>query len=145
MYIGKNAFSNAIGLSQTKYTYISSRLKYRETASISKQGNIEVEIWHFLWGCLSLATQIISVICFSFYFRKIEDMKKSSWTNCDCCSPSQFIVRSKFDCFLRQVLERQYRIHFYYDQILENVCKKSHFVTQLNEVGRIKPRYKCQL
>ena len=44
VYVGKNTFSNAIGLSQTKYTYISSRLKYRETASISKQGNIEVEI-----------------------------------------------------------------------------------------------------
>ena len=66
VYVGKNIFSNAIGLSQTKYTYISSRLKYRETASISKQGNIEVEIWHFLWGCLSLATPIISVVCFSF-------------------------------------------------------------------------------
>ena len=66
VYLGKNTFSNAIGLSQTKYTYISSRLKYRETASISKQGNIEVEIWHFLWGCLSLATPIISVVCFSF-------------------------------------------------------------------------------
>ena len=82
---------------------------------------------------------------FHSQFRKIEDMKKSNWTNCDCCSPSQFIVRSKFDCFLHQVLERQYKIHYYYVQSLENVCKKSHFVTQLNEVGRIKPSHKCQL